>query len=150
MEWKIRKARKEDENRIKELFLEMLHSIYHARSLCGYQDGYLDKFFGNRGDWICVAEANGTVIAYLAIELHCEPETFIYLDDLSVSKQYRNNGIGTVLIKTAERFAEKMKIPALVLHVEKTNTAARRLYERLGYSIFGEENTRFQMIKRLG
>lgn len=44
MEWKIRKARKEDENRIKELFIEMLQAIYHTQNVCGYKDGYLDNF----------------------------------------------------------------------------------------------------------
>ena len=149
MEWKIRKAKKEDENRIKELFLEMLQAIYHRQDVCGYKDGYLDKFFENRGDFICVAEANGSVIAYLSIEVHHESEDFIYLDDLSVSEQYRSNGIGTELIKTAQKFAEEIAMPAIALHAEKANTGAIRLYQRLGFSVLSEENTRLLTIKRL-
>lgn len=149
MEWNIGKAKKEDESRIKELFIEMLQAIYHTQNVCGYKDGYLDKFFEDRCDWICVAEEDGFVIAYLSIELHHEPEDYIYLDDLSVSKRYRGNGIGTELLKAAQRFAEEMEIPAIVLHAEKTNTGALKLYKRLGYSIAEEENTRFRMIKKL-
>lgn len=148
MEYKIRKAIKEDENRIKELFIEMLQSIYHNKNVNGYEDGYLDKFFDNHEDWICAAEADGSVIAYLSIEVHHEQEDYIYLDDLSVSEKYRNSGIGTKLIKAAEKFAEEIDIHQIVFHVEKSNTAAFRLYERLGYSVMRDENTRYRMIKR--
>jgi len=149
MAWEIRKAVKEDEIKIKELFIEMLQTIYSNKNVTGYEDGYLDKFFDNREDWICVAEANGSVVAYLSIEVHHEQEDFIYLDDLSVSEKYRGNGIGTELIKTAERFAKEIDISTVVFHVEKSNSSAFKLYERLGYSIMNIDGTRFGMIKRL-
>lgn len=93
-------------------------------------------------DWICVVEAEGSVIAYLSIEVHHEQEDYIYLDDLSVSEKYRNSGIGTKLIKTAEKFAEDIDIHQIVFHVEKSNTSAFRLYERLGYSVLRDGNFR--------
>ena len=149
MEWRIRKAVKEDEVKIKELFIEMLQTIYSKNNVDGYEDGYLDKFFGDCEDWICVAEVNDSVVAYLSIEVHHEQENFIYLDDLSVSKKYRSNGIGTELIKTAEKFAEETDISIIVFHVEKSNSLAFKLYRRLGYSIMDDEGTRFRMIKNL-
>ena len=148
MEWSTRKAVKEDEEKVRELFIEMLQTIYCNKSVDGYEDGYLDKFFDNCEDWICVAEVNDSVIAYLSIEVHREQENFIYLDDLSVSEKYRSNGIGTRLIKTAERFAQEIGISAIVFHVEKSNKSAFALYERLGYSVMSDEGTRFRMVKR--
>lgn len=148
MEWKIRKAVKEDEAKIKELFIEMLQTIYANQSVEGYEEGYLNRFFNDQEDWICVAEANGSVVAYLSIEVHHEQENFIYLDDLSVSEKYRCKGIGTKLIKTAEKFAEETDISTIVFHVDKSNKSAFKLYERLGYSIMNDEGTRFRMIKR--
>ncbi len=149
MEWEIRKAVKEDETKIKELFIEMLQTIYSDKKVEGYEDGYLDKFFDNQENWICVAEANGSVVAYLSIEVHHERENYIYLDDLSVSGKYRCKGIGTRLIKTAEKFAEETDISTVVFHVEKSNRLAFKLYERLGYSVLNDEGTRFRMIKRV-
>ena len=70
------------------------------------------------------------------------------MDDLSVSKKYRSNGIGTKLIQTAERFAEETDISTIILHVDKSNGSAFNLYERLGYSILNDEGTRFKMIKQ--
>ena len=149
MEWIIRKAVKRDEPKIRELFIEMLQTIYSKQDVDGYEDGYLDKFFGGREDWICVAEADGQVFAYLSIEVHREQDDFIYLDDLSVSAPYRSNGIGTRLIHTAERFAEEIKIRQIVFHVEKSNRSAFKLYERLGYSAVNDEGTRLRMGKKL-
>lgn len=161
MEWKanagcftsqsivIRKAVKRDEARIKELFLEMLQTIYPGKNVEGYENGYLDRFFENSEDWICVAQVNDLVAAYLSIEVHHEQENFIYLDDLSVSAKYRSNGIGTKLINTAEKFAKETNISTIVLHVEKSNRLAYKLYERLGYSVIDSEGTRFRMGKNL-
>ncbi len=148
MEFKIRKAVKEDETKIRELFIEMLQTIYSNNNVDGYEEGYLDKFFDGHEDWICVAEVNNSVAAYLSIEVHHEQENFIYLDDLSVSGKYRSNGIGTELIKTAEKFAEEVDISIIVFHVEKSNNRAFNLYRKLGYSIMDDEGTRFRMIKR--
>ncbi len=148
MEFKIRKAVKEDETKIRELFIEMLQTIYSNNNFDGYEKGYLDKFFDGHEDWICVAEVNNSVAAYLSIEVHHEQENFIYLDDLSVSGKYRSNGIGTELIKTAEKFAEEVDISIIVFHVEKSNNRAFNLYRKLGYSIMDDEGTRFRMIKR--
>lgn len=149
MEWRIRKAVKTDESKIKKLFIEMLQTIYSKNTVDGYEEGYLDKFFDGHEDWICVAEVNDSIAAYLSIEVHHEQEYYIYLDDLSVSKTYRNYGIGTELIKTAENFAKEMDISTIVFHVEKSNKSAFRLYERLGYSIMSDEGTRFRMVKRI-
>ena len=127
----------------------MLQTIYSKQDVDGYEDGYLDKFFDGREDWICVAETGGSVAAYLSIEVHREQENFIYLDDLSVSARYRSHGIGTELINAAERFAVETGIPTIVFHVEKSNRSAFRLYERLGYSIMSDEGTRFRMVKKV-
>lgn len=127
----------------------MLQTIYSKNTVDGYEEGYLDKFFDSREDWICVAEVNDSIAAYLSIEVHHEREHYIYLDDLSVSKTYRNYGMGTELIKTAENFAKEMDISTIVFHVEKSNKSAFRLYERLGYSIMSDEGTRFRMVKRI-
>ena len=68
-------------------------------------------------------------------------------DDFAVSGQYRGNGIGTQLLKTAEQYAQILGISKIVLHVEASNTAARRLYERFGFHIHQEQGTRYLMVK---
>ena len=87
------------------------------------------------------------MVAFLSVEVHHDPVDHIYLDDFSVTAAYRNKGIGSVLIRTAEAYAEQISSRAVILHVEKTNTSAMRFYERMGYSIFRDDGNRFLLKK---
>ena len=124
------KAEKKDFHRINELFGEMLQTIYQTDQVNGYPDGALDRFFSDCDEWISIAKDNNQIIAFLSIEVHHEDEEYIYLDDFSVTKQYRDQGIGTAMIRSAETYAKEIHIPTICFHVEKANTAACRLYER--------------------
>ena len=146
MDYVLRKAKPDDTIRIEELFVEMLKTIYHTDDVEGYEPGYLDKFFSDKEDWICVAEYENDVIAFLSIEVHRD-EDFVYLDDLSVAEGCRNKGIGTKLIHAAEKYAEEIGLSKIVLHVEKANEDAYRLYSRLGYSVDADEGSRIRMNK---
>lgn len=129
---------------IEQLFAEMLASV-GDKGGGGYENGYLDKFFGG-GDVIYVAVSDGDVVGYISVELYPD---FVYLDDLSVTERFRGKGIGTKLIKFAERYAADSNVPMTSLHVERSNTAARYLYQRLGYAVSGEEDDRFRMTKHI-
>jgi len=149
MGWTFRKAEKKDAHRINELFIEMLQTIYHTDQVHGYSEGDLDRFFDGRDEWICIAVDEKKIIAFLSIEVHHEDEEYIYLDDLSVTKPYRNKGIGTELICGAERYAQEINIHTICFHVEKSNEAAFKLYERLGYIIYEDQGSRYLMIKEV-
>lgn len=150
MNWTFEKAEKRDFDRINELFIEMLQTIYNTNQVNGYEEGELDRFFDDGDEWINIAVADGVIIAFLSIEVHHKKEEeYIYLDDLSVTKQYRNNGIGTKLISNAEAYANEINIHNIYFHVEKTNTSAFRLYERLGYEIYEDQGSRYLMFKSI-
>ena len=146
MDYVLRKATSADTIRIEKLFVEMLKAINHTNDIEGYETGYLDKFFLDKEDWICIAEYENDVVAFLSIEVYRD-EDFIYLDDLSVAERYRNKGIGTTLIHTAEKYAEEIGITKIVFHVEKANENAYRFYSRLGYSKDADEGSRIRMNK---
>ena len=146
MDYVLRKAKSADTIKIEELFVEMLKAIYHTDDVEGYETGYLDKFFLDNEDWICVAEYENDVVAFLSMEVHRD-EDYIYLDDLSVAEGYRNKGIGTKLIHVAEKYAKEIGITEIVFHVEKANENAYRLYLRLGYSEDANEGSRICMNK---
>ena len=147
--WELRPAVREDIPAVSGLFLEMLRTIFRRNDVEGYEEGYLDRYFADGEDRLVVAEAEGKVVGYLAAEVHREEIDYLYFDDLSVSGPYRGRGIGTALIRDAEAYGRKRGIGAFVLHAEKTNDGARRLYERLGYRILAENGTRLRMVKEL-
>ena len=55
---------------------------------------------------------------------------------------------GTALVKRAEEYAGELGLTDVELHVEKSNASALRLYEKLGYRIADEEESRFKMTKK--
>lgn len=145
MNYIIRQAVPADKPYIEKLFAEMLRSIYNTDDTEEYEAGYLDKFFGGSADRIFVAVVNGETAAYISVEAYPE---HIYLDDFSVSEKYRKIGIGTALVKRAEEYAGELGLTDVELHVEKSNASALRLYEKLGYRIADEEESRFKMTKK--
>ena len=146
MGYKIRTAVPADEGKIRELFLEMLRTIYHTDDVKGYGDGDLDRFWRETPDRIYVAE-DGQVVAFLSVEVHHDPVDHIYLDDFSVTAAYRNRGIGSALFGAAEAFAQRIGSRAVLLHVEKTNTSAMRFYKRSGYAVFRDDGNRLLLKK---
>ena len=146
MNFSIRQSVSDDKPEIEALFCEMLRTVYQTDSAEGYEAGYLGKFFAGSADRIFADETDGVFAGYISVEVYPE---HIYLDDLSVSGKFRNSGIGTALIKTAEKYAEDIGIFSAELHVEKENGNARCLYERLGYSVIAEDDSRFCMKKDL-
>lgn len=145
----LRKAVKEDFGRINELFVEMLCTIYSKEDMQGYKDGDLDYYFSGGEDWICVAEIDGKVEAFLSIEVHREEQNYLYYDDFNVSQTFRGQGIGSALMEKAEEFCRTLGFSAIVLHVEETNTRARKLYEKKGFTLLRNDGTRLCLIKHL-
>jgi ribosomal protein S18 acetylase RimI-like enzyme len=66
------------------------------------------------------------------------------LTDISLLPEHRNLGAGTVLVKDLQAEASAEELP-LRLRVFKANAAARRFYERLGFSQTGESDTHLMM-----
>jgi ribosomal protein S18 acetylase RimI-like enzyme len=111
----------------------------------GLQTDYRDYFaHGYRrqqaGELIfLVAEANGFPVAKIWIDLGREPRSAAYLSALDVMPCLQNLGLGTRLIAAAEERARAAGRAAVRMTVAQTNARARRLYERLGYRVVGQE-----------
>ncbi len=148
MEFEYRKAELSDSKRIAELFIEMLRTIYKTNDVDGYENGYLDKYFSGSEDLIYVAELDKEVVAFLSIEVY-RKDSYVYLDDLSVTKKCRDKGVGTKLISLAENYVKDLGVSAIVFHVEKTNEGAHRLYRKLGYLDHEDQGSRMLMVKEL-
>ena len=63
-----------------------------------------------------------------------------YLYAFRIKPAFRNNGLGTLMNNTLETHLLKKKFKEISLIVAKDNSAAIRLYKRLGYEIRGQES----------
>jgi ribosomal protein S18 acetylase RimI-like enzyme len=66
------------------------------------------------------------------LDQEAEADEF-YLDTLSVSSEFQNQGFGRELIQAMEEMAYDNDYLKLALNVEFENDAAKRLYERMGF-----------------
>ena len=75
-------------------------------------------------------------------------EKEIRIIDLALLPEFRNQGIGTAILKDLIAEADKKNLP-LNFHVERFNPA-RRLYERVGFKMKEDKGSHFLMEKAPG
>ena len=90
---------------------------------------------------------NNYAVGYVLLSLDNKEDVMPYTNnqkcadmiDLLIIEPLRNYGIGSQLALACEEFCKEKGIPYLGLDVNPTdNSAAKRLYERLGYHAVGE------------
>lgn len=96
-----------------------------------------------------VSSSDGTMTAGCKGEIAFKSA---HISELWVDQRHRGEGLGSELIRSAEKLA--MEKGCIRLHLETRNEKARELYERLGYSVFGSlpnyegKNTFYYLEKR--
>ena len=58
----------------------------------------------------------------------------IFVDDLAVKKEYRGRGIGTQLLNQMKEKVSSEHLDGLDLQVNARNKAARKMYEKFGFT----------------
>ncbi|MVM32399.1 GNAT family N-acetyltransferase [Spirosoma sp. HMF4905] len=82
---------------------------------------------------IIVAELEGTICGFACIYANEDPVWGTLLDNLHVHAEQKGKGVGTVLIKSAARWAyAKNPESGFFLWVLQQNTSAQKFYENLG------------------
>jgi len=127
-------------------FLFALHSAAmraYIEPIWGWhEDWQLDYFrekFDSRQRQIIQVE--GQDVGVLVVE-HRPDE--LYLGLIELLPGFQGRGIGTAIVHELIDQARADGLP-LGLHVLRTNTPARKLYERLGLRVVAEETNRYRM-----
>lgn len=77
--------------------------------------------------------------------LHIEREaTVMFLANIQILPEFQNRGLGTAVVRIVLDDARARGMPVR-LQVLKTNPAARRLYERLGFQVTDLSGSHWQM-----
>lgn len=82
---------------------------------------------GNKGSCICTLYNNGRA-------------NVMVIDSLEVFPEYREQGVGTALMKQAIKIAKRNKVGAVELLVNEDNVAAKGLYEKMGFKCVPRKN----------
>lgn len=109
-------------NRVSEALLSIRHNDHPEYSDCVEEAT------------LVALDATGAVVGYV---LTTGEPLFAVLVDVGVHPAHRRRGLGQALVSAAMQRLDRLECPALVLNVTERNTAAVRLYERLGFETLG-------------
>lgn len=75
--------------------------------------------------------------------IHTTENGDLFINEISILKEYQNKGIGTKILEEQLKENQSKGIRT-ILQVFKDNPA-KSLYERLGFKVYGETETHYQM-----
>ena len=145
----IRKAKIEDAAAIEALYTElekdavMYQCEHFVLSPSGVRSRQLEEILKSENQVMLVAVDESDVVigfahvVFMGVKaFSClKPQTNIYLQDLVVSGDYRNRGIGTLLLNEAKKYGTEKRADFFRTQVFPMNKAGLRFYERNGFSI---------------
>ena len=107
--------------------------------------------FGRTDDWCLVAETKGRIIGAVWVRImndygHIDDETPSFA--ISLYKEYRHLGIGTVLMKSMLQFLKDKGYKQISLSVQKANYAVD-MYRKAGFAVVDENEEEYIMVCHL-
>lgn len=141
MKISIRIANVNDLKQISELLIELLETIEVTGGLNTkniFEN--LQILMNDKDHYLLVAENQNQIIGFINFCtrrtcLHKAPSALI--DELVVSKNYRNKGIGKKLLLAAVEKCKELRCCEIEVSTEKTNTQARKFYSQCGFEEIG-------------
>lgn len=122
--------------------LEWNGQYSHFRNI--FRRAYLEQQRGKR--LMLVMNFNGYPIARLFIQFESPTSSIAdgkrrgYVYSFTVMEPFRNLGIGTRMLSTAETILRQRGFRIVTISVAKDNLRALKLYKREGYRIYGEDD----------
>ena len=128
--------------------LEWYGQYKHFRNL--FRRTFREQNAGRR--LILIADLNDFPIGHVFIQLKAAQQRRkrAYFYSFRVMDMFQGQGIGTWLLSNAEVMALDRGLEWATIAAAKENTGARRLYERLGYKIYGENNGSWSYVDHRG
>ena len=107
--------------------------------------------FGKSDDWCLVAEVKEKIVGAVWVRImndygHIDDETPSFA--ISLYEEYRNMGIGTVLMRDMLEFLKNKGYKRTSLSVQKANYAVC-MYQKVGFEVIDENEEEYIMVCRL-
>ena len=116
---------------------------------------YIEGFGGRKDDYCLVADLSGSIIGAVWVRILAgKIRGYGNIDDqtpefaISLLKEYRNQGIGTLLMQKMIEYLKRKGYAQTSLSVQKNNYAVK-MYQKLGFEIIHENEEDYLMVLRL-
>ena len=116
----------------------------YIETIWGWHDDWQEEYFRRKFDPSArqVIQVEGRDAGVVVVEQRPDE---VYLSLIELLPEFQQRGIGTQIVNDIKATAHNAGLP-VTLHVLRTNEQARRLYERLGFQVIGDEEVRLHMI----
>jgi ribosomal protein S18 acetylase RimI-like enzyme len=135
--FQVRPAVSADIPRLFDLKLQFALLSKVANVICATEDDLRRGDFGSSERFAAlVAEIDGRIVGMLGFQKRYDSGLggpSFYIEDIYVESAHRKLGIGSSLLAELAVHAGERNIPRIDLHVREDNSAARRLYRKLGF-----------------
>ena len=141
MKIKIRKGEKRDLSEVLELIKELADYENALNEVTLTLKQLENDGFGEHPYYsFLVAEKNNTIIglSFYWIRYSTWKGKFLFLEDFVVKKDYRRQGIGTMLFEETIKICQKLDIKGMCWQVLDWNTPAINFYKKYNANISGE------------
>ncbi len=98
----------------------------------------LERVKLGEAEYLAIRDSEGNPVAKGLID-HVRREGGSEIGQMATHPDLQGKGLGTLLIAEAEKRILTHGHPLALLGVEVSNTRAKKLYERLGYTAYGSE-----------
>ena len=141
----IRKATTDDLKALRELYLALEEDGVRYQPehfLIGERtDEFFQSVFDGENQDILVADIDGEALGFVHVvilqqkKVSClKPQSVVYMQDLCVREDMRNNGIGALLVRAAKDYGKEHGVDFIRTQVFPGNVDGMRFYERNGFS----------------
>lgn len=89
----------------------------------------------NENSTLFIAKSNSSIVAFAGI---WKVVDIMHLNDIVVSKKFRSQGIGKILLNHIINYTKEQNINELTLEVRQDNLPAINLYKHFNFKIIGE------------
>lgn len=140
----IRKATNDDKTELRKLYLALEedgvryqpeHFVIGERT-----DEFFQSIFDANNQDILVADIDGVVVGFVHVmilqqkKVSClKPQSVVYMQDLCVREDMRNNRIGAKLVRAAKDYGKEHGVDFIRTQVFPRNVDGMRFYERNGF-----------------
>jgi ribosomal protein S18 acetylase RimI-like enzyme len=144
----VRRATRSDYQQMRALLAEVdeLHRLhlpwmFQEPAVEPRPQAFFEQLIVDEHSALLVAEADSRLVGVATVQLRTAPnfpvfiaQTWGVLDNIAVAQAYRRRGVGSALIRDAERWVRGRGASWLELGVYEFNDEARAFYQSLGYT----------------
>lgn len=132
----IRVAKEGDYLAVIELYNDFVESDRYS----AYTNDSYEKVINNPQKVVFVAEDAGKLVGFASFSVRDViryPKPIAELDELFVSPDYRNNGIGKLLLEAVEKKSREPGCYRIFIESHYDHKSAHKFYESLDYTNYG-------------